>query len=122
MTARSEASKPLIFGTDGVRDRARAGLLEAASVERIVRATARVLMEPGRFAGDFPGGRGSAIAVARDTRESGEELYGVISGAFAAWGYDVANLGILPTPGAAWLSAAWPEIALGVVISASHNP
>ncbi len=122
----SEASpgdaRPLIFGTDGVRDRAGEGFLRLSSVERIVAATVSVLGERERFREDFPPGRGGTVVVARDTRQSGGALLGSIARAFAGLGHVVVDLGVLPTPGAAWIAAAWPEATLGVVISASHNP
>lgn len=112
---------PLIFGTDGVRDRSGEGLLAVESLEQIVRATASVLARSADFPEDFPPGRGSTILLARDTRGSGASIAEVLSSAFARFGLTVSDLGVLPTPGVAWLAAAWPEAVLGVVISASHN-
>jgi phosphoglucosamine mutase len=112
----------LIFGTDGVRARVGEGYLEESSIERIVAATASVLALPDRFPADFPRGRGRTVLVVRDTRESGSHLGESISNSFARYGHDVADVGVLPTPGAAWIAATWPEVTLGVVISASHNP
>jgi len=118
----SRDTSPLIFGTDGVRARVGEGYLEDSSIERIVAATAAVLTFQDRFPEDFPPGRGRTVVVVRDTRESGSLLSERICKSFARYGHDVADLGILPTPGAAWIAAAWPEVTLGVVISASHNP
>ncbi|MGH9181841.1 MAG: phosphoglucosamine mutase, partial [Acidimicrobiales bacterium] len=58
--------------------------------------------------------------VGRDTRISGPLLQAALSAGMAAEGADVADLGVLPTPGVAWVSAA--EDQPGAVISASHNP
>ncbi|MBI4604282.1 MAG: phosphoglucosamine mutase [Planctomycetes bacterium] len=118
----AKASEWSIFGTDGVRDRAREGLLSPSSVERIAGATVSALREKGAFPEDFPPGRGGAVAIARDTRESGEDLCRQISEVFSRLGHAVVDLGVLPTPGAAWVASAWPEVLLGVVVSASHNP
>jgi phosphoglucosamine mutase len=111
-----------IFGTDGVRDRSGEGLLAVESLEQIVRAAVSVLGRSAEFPEDFPAGRGSTVLLARDTRDSGAAIAEVLSKAFARFGHPVADLGVLPTPGVAWLAAAWPEAVLGVMISASHNP
>ena len=44
-----------------------------------------------------------------------------LSAGFCSAGIDVYDLGVLPTPAIAWLTANSAAIA-GVVISASHNP
>ena len=48
-----------IFGTDGIRDRAGEGLLEAGQVRRIMQAMAFALRRRAELAGDFP--EGSAV-------------------------------------------------------------
>jgi len=111
-----------IFGTDGIRDRPGQGFLSHQSLERLVRSTASLLRESRRFPEDFPGGDRDLILIARDTRESGEGLRDVLSEVFTSCGHTVIDVGVLPTPGAAFLASAWKGIALGVVISASHNP
>jgi len=63
---------------------------------------------------------GERFLVGRDTRISGPLLQAALSAGLAAEGADVADLGVLPTPGVAWLSAA--DGVPGAVISASHNP
>ena len=118
----SRGTQPLIFGTDGVRARVGEGYFEDSSIEKIVAATAAVLTRPERFPEDFPPNRGRTVVVVRDTRESGSRLTESICKSFARYGHDVVDVGVLPTPGAAWLAATWPEVTLGVVISASHNP
>jgi phosphoglucosamine mutase len=116
------ASGALIFGTDGVRDRPGRGFLAEAEIERLASATASVLDHRERFGEDFPARRGSVVAIARDTRKSGEGIFDMLARSLQRHGFSVADLGVLPTPGAAYLSAAWPEVTLGIVISASHNP
>ena len=117
-----EARRPSIFGTDGVRDRAGEGYLRNESIDRIVSAAAFVLADRKRFPEDFPPGRGTTVVVARDTRASGADIHRVVERGFSRFGYTVADLGVLPTPGAAYIASLWPEATLGVVISASHNP
>jgi phosphoglucosamine mutase len=94
------------FGTDGIRGVANAEVA-AELVLALGRATARTLPSP-------------AFLVGRDTRRSGPLLQAAFSAGLASEGVDVVDLGILPTPGVAWLGA---ERGLpGAVISASHNP
>ncbi|MDP8936687.1 MAG: phosphoglucosamine mutase [Actinomycetota bacterium] len=96
----------LRFGTDGVRGVANAELTPELVVA-LGRAAARVL----------GGGR---FLVGRDTRVSGTLLQAALSAGLAAEGADVDDLGVLPTPGVAWLAAA--DGVPAAVISASHNP
>lgn len=64
--------------------------------------------------------RPSAV-VARDTRASGEFLEAAVIAGLTSAGVDVLRVGVLPTPGAAYLTADF-DADFGVVISASHNP
>ncbi|MDO5671488.1 MAG: phosphoglucosamine mutase [Actinomycetaceae bacterium] len=59
--------------------------------------------------------------VGRDTRVSGEFLDHAVAAGLASAGMDVTRVGVIPTPGIAYLTAA-QDFELGVVISASHNP
>ncbi|PSQ24102.1 phosphoglucosamine mutase, partial [Halobacteriales archaeon QS_9_67_17] len=60
------------------------------------------------------------VAVARDTRHTGEMLADAVAAGLAATGSDVQRLGVVPTPGA----QAYAERAAvpSVVVTASHNP
>jgi phosphomannomutase/phosphoglucomutase len=60
------------------------------------------------------------IAVARDTRLSGDALADVAAGTLAAAGADVDRLGVVPTPGVAFYCARASVPA--VHLTASHNP
>ncbi len=62
----------------------------------------------------------TAFLVGRDTRRSGPMLQAALSTGLASEGADVVDLGVLPTPAIAWVSAQRGLPA--VVISASHNP
>ncbi|MCL2543128.1 MAG: phosphoglucosamine mutase [Nocardioidaceae bacterium] len=104
---------PRIFGTDGVRGLAN-GELTAELALRLGEAAARVLVEHSH-------GRRPTAVVGRDTRISGEFLGHAIIAGLTSAGVDVLDLGVLPTPGVAHLTAAL-EADMGVVISASHNP
>lgn len=102
-----------IFGTDGVRGLA-GGVLTAELALALGTAAARVLHA------DEPGRRPVAV-VGRDTRISGHFLESAVVAGLAAAGVDVVLLGVIPTPGVAYLTAHLGA-DLGVVISASHNP
>ena len=65
-------------------------------------------------------GRPVAV-VGRDPRVSGEFLEAAVVAGLASAGVDVLQLGVIPTPGVAYLTGALGA-AFGVVISASHNP
>ncbi|KQU58951.1 phosphoglucosamine mutase [Rhodococcus sp. Leaf278] len=101
-----------LFGTDGVRGLA-GGLLTAELALQIARAAATVL------APDIDGSRRVAI-VGRDPRISGAMLSAAVSAGLTASGVDVIDVGVLPTPALAYLTAEYGA-ALGVMISASHN-
>ena len=79
-------------------------------------AAARVLGE----AGAFHGNRLRAI-VGRDTRISGEFLSAAVAAGLASAGVDVVDVGVVPTPGLAFLVND-QDSDLGVMLSASHNP
>jgi phosphoglucosamine mutase len=59
--------------------------------------------------------------VGRDTRISGQFLEAAVVAGLASAGVDVLLLGVLPTPGVAFLTDAL-KVDLGVMLSASHNP
>ncbi len=59
--------------------------------------------------------------VGRDPRASGEFLEAAVVAGLASSGVDVLRLGVIPTPGVAYLTKALGA-TFGVVISASHNP
>jgi len=63
---------------------------------------------------------GDRFYVGRDTRISGPLLQAALSAGLAAEGAGVADVGVLPTPGVAWLAVA--DDCPAAVISASHNP
>jgi phosphoglucosamine mutase len=99
-----------LFGTDGIRGVANSDL-STELVDRVGRAAVHVLA---------PGGRGR-FAVGRDPRISGDVLEAALSTGICSSGGDVLRLGVVPTPGVAFLAREL-GVAAGVVISASHNP
>ena len=94
------------FGTDGVRGVANVEL-SPELVLALGRAVARTITAP-------------AFLIGRDTRRSGPMLQAVLSAGLAGEGADVIDVGVVPTPVLAWMSATRDVPA--VVISASHNP
>ena len=79
-------------------------------------AAAHVLGEVGEFEGHRP-----AAVVGRDPRASGEFLEAAVVAGLASAGVDVLDVGVLPTPAVAYLTAVLGA-DLGVMLSASHNP
>ena len=104
-----------LFGTDGVRGLANRDVTAELALDLSV-AAAHVLGARGDFAGHRP-----RAVVGRDSRASGEFLAAAVSAGLASAGVDVLNVGVLPTPAVAHLTATL-GVDLGVVLSASHNP
>ncbi len=104
-----------LFGTDGVRGVANRDVTAELAVDLAV-AAAHVLAERGEFAGHRP-----TAVLGRDTRISGQFLSAAVAAGLASAGVDVLDVGVVPTPGVAYLVGA-VDADLGVVISASHNP
>src|SRR5262249_12840339 len=78
--------------------------------------------EAGAVAATGSGQKHRPVAVVgRDPRASGEFLEAAVVAGLAASGVDVLRLGVIPTPGVAYLTAALGA-DLGVMLSASHNP
>lgn len=103
-----------LFGTDGVRGTANEELTAELALNLSV-AAAHVLGEAGAFSGHKP-----TALVGRDPRASGEFLEAAVVAGLASAGVDVVRLGVLPTPGVAYLvNSAGAD--LGVMLSASHN-
>ena len=112
-----------LFRTDGVRGVAGYDLTAALALD-LSMAAAAVLGRPsgGRSGNPGDGGLGTPLAVVgRDPRASGDFLEAAVVAGLASAGVGVLRLGIIPTPGVAYLTGALGA-AFGVVISASRNP
>ena len=107
--------KRLYFGTDGVRGKFGGPVINALFAAQLGEAVGRWLHEAA------PALREGAILLGRDTRSSGEVLVAAVAGGLAATGWRVVDLGILPTPAVA-RAVKTHGAALGVMITASHNP
>jgi phosphoglucosamine mutase len=101
------------FGTDGIRG--------VANTEISPELAFRV----GRFGGHVltrnKNGHKAKIVIGQDTRVSGDMLEAALISGLLSIGADVIRLGVLPTPGVAYVTKAFGADA-GVMISASHNP
>ena len=100
-----------LFGTDGVR-----GLVNSTLMPELA-------YQLGRAAGAYfcKSGKSHRFLIGMDTRVSGPMLTAAISAGLCASGIDVDIVGVIPTPGVAYLTKTEGYDA-GVVISASHNP
>jgi len=101
------------FGTDGVRGVAN-GKLSPELVFRLGRFGGYVLTRNKQ-------GNRPKIVIGRDTRISGEMLEAALVAGLLSIGADVIRLGVISTPGVAFLTKSRGADA-GVMISASHNP
>ena len=102
-----------LFGTDGIRGVVNAGL-DAALAYQVGLAAAAVMAEE-------KGGGQPRFAIGKDTRISSDLLEGALIAGLCSAGADVLHLGVIPTPGVAWVTVD-AGCDAGVVISASHNP
>jgi phosphoglucosamine mutase len=99
------------FGTDGVRGVANSEL------------TPELAFKIGRFGGYVltKDKERPKVLIGRDTRISGHMLEGALVAGLLSIGAEVMRLGVISTPGVAFLTKALGAQA-GVMISASHNP
>jgi phosphoglucosamine mutase len=100
------------FGTDGIRGRANAGLLDAATAMKVGQAAGRHFLR---------GDHKHRIIIGKDTRLSGYMMETALVAGFTSVGMDVIMTGPLPTPAISLLTREM-RADLGVMISASHNP
>lgn len=100
------------FGTDGIRGTVGQPPITPDFVLRLAHAVGQVLRETEAH---------PTVLIGKDTRISGYMLEAALESGFNSAGVEVVLLGPLPTPGVAYLTRAL-RAALGVVISASHNP
>ena len=106
-----------IFGTDGVRGVAGVELTAQLALDLAV-AAVPVLAPVATVSGHR---RRPVAVIGRDSRASGDFLEAAVVAGLASSGVDVLRLGVIPTPGVAYLTGAL-DADFGVVLSASHNP
>jgi len=100
------------FGTDGIRGRANAGVLTAATAMKVGQAAGRHFLR---------GTHKHRVVIGKDTRLSGYMMETALVSGFTSVGMDVIMTGPLPTPAIAMLVREM-RADIGVMISASHNP
>lgn len=100
-----------LFGTDGVRGKAGATL------------SATLAMQLAMSAGIYfrEKSKTNKILVGKDTRISGYMIENAIVSGLTAVGYNVIQIGPMPTPAIAFLTEDM-RCDAGIMISASHNP
>ncbi len=99
------------FGTDGIRGRANAGVLTAATAMKVGQAAGRHFLR---------GDHKHRVVIGKDTRLSGYMMENALTAGFTSVGMDVILTGPLPTPAVALLTREM-RADIGVMISASHN-
>ena len=99
-----------LFGTDGVRGEA-GSFLTAEMAMRVAMAAGIYFKQHSRT---------KKILVGKDTRRSGYMIENAIVSGLTAVGYDVVQIGPMPTPAIAFLTENM-RCDAGIMISASHN-
>ena len=101
-----------LFGTDGVRGVANEYPMLAEMALNIGRATAHLFKRKGHA---------PKILIGKDTRLSGYMFENALVSGICSMGVDAILVGVIPTPGIAFLTSSM-RVDAGIVISASHNP
>lgn len=101
-----------LFGTDGIRGVANRYPMNAETAFKVGQAVAHIFKKDSHRA---------RIIIGKDTRLSGYMLEGSLEAGITSMGGHPYLVGVLPTPGIAYISQSMRADA-GIVISASHNP
>lgn len=101
-----------LFGTDGIRGTANEHPMTAEIALNVGRAIAYLSKREGHA---------PRIVIGKDTRLSGDMFEGALISGICSMGVNAISIGIIPTPGIAFLTSNMRADA-GIVISASHNP
>jgi phosphoglucosamine mutase len=101
-----------LFGTDGIR-----------GVANVYPMTPEIAMKVGMAIAHLCRRKGHTprIVIGKDTRLSGYMIENALVSGVCAMGADALMIGVMPTPGVAFLTMSMRADA-GIVISASHNP
>lgn len=100
------------FGTDGVRGLVGGAKMNPITITQLGWGIAQYLNE--KY--DRP-----SVVIGKDTRISGYIFESALEAGLAYGGVSVQLLGVMPTPGVAYLTQTL-RASMGLVISASHNP
>ena len=101
-----------LFGTDGIRGRVGEYPFLPDFVLRLGLSVGTVLRQSSAPVN---------VVIGRDTRGSGQMLQNALQAGLLAAGATVIDVGVITTPGVAYLARKLGATA-GVVLSASHNP
>ncbi|MGP8153176.1 MAG: phosphoglucosamine mutase [Smithella sp.] len=101
-----------LFGTDGIRGIANQHPMTTEVASNVGRAIAHLSKKEGHT---------PRILIGRDTRLSGDMFESAIISGICSMGVNAISVGVIPTPGIAFLTHDMRADA-GIVISASHNP
>ncbi|MDR2620285.1 MAG: phosphoglucosamine mutase [Propionibacteriaceae bacterium] len=101
-----------LFGTDGIRGAANSYPMDAMTAFALGQALTHVI---------HPVHRPPVVVIGKDTRISGYMLESALEAGITSMGGIVHMLGVLPTPGIAYITQSMRADA-GFVVSASHNP
>ncbi|NWF54300.1 MAG: phosphoglucosamine mutase [Syntrophaceae bacterium] len=101
-----------LFGTDGIRGEANRYPMDAYIAFSVGQAVTYLLKKPRHS---------TRIIIGKDTRISGYMLEGALESGITSMGGNPYLVGVLPTPGIAFVTQSMRADA-GIVISASHNP
>jgi len=100
-----------LFGTDGVRGLA-GGKLNPINVMRLAIAAGIHLKKNSKY---------NKILVGKDTRRSGYMIENALVSGLTSIGFDVVQVGPMPTPAIAFITENM-RCDAGIMITASHNP
>jgi len=99
-----------LFGTDGVRGKAGEYPLDSEGAMAIGSAVGQLFCQPG-----------DQVLIGCDPRESSAGLVSSLTAGLIRQGVSVLSVGIITTPGLAYLTRE-SKVAAGVMVTASHNP
>ena len=99
-----------LFGTDGVRGQA-GNFLDAITALKLAQAAGIYFQKHSRT---------KKILLGKDTRKSGYMIENALVSGFTSVGYDVIQIGPMPTPAIAYLTETM-RCDAGIMLSASHN-
>jgi phosphoglucosamine mutase len=100
-----------LFGTDGVRGKA-GKFLDAMTALKLAQAAGIYFKKHSKT---------KRILLGKDTRRSGYMIENALVSGFTSVGFDVIQIGPMPTPAIAYLTESM-RCDAGIMLSASHNP
>lgn len=101
-----------LFGTDGIRGEANRHPMTAEITFKVGQTVAHLFKRNSHR---------TRVVIGKDTRISGYMLESSLEAGITSMGGDAYLVGVLPTPGIAFITQSMRADA-GIVISASHNP